>query len=99
MSGSSHWATFALLETEPELGRPFEGLPKFRELFIPLGDSCYVAFYRYESKAGAVHILAFQHQKEAGYWLLQITNSQTRGRQGLFPIFLTTYPVCFSKHG
>ncbi len=58
---------FALLETEPAIGRPFDGLQEFRELIIPFGDSGYVALYRYEIKADSMYVLAFCHQKEAGY--------------------------------
>ncbi len=58
---------FALLETEPEIGRPFDDLPELRELIIPFGDSGYVALYRHEIEANAVYVLAFRHQKEAGY--------------------------------
>ena len=58
---------FALLETEPETGRPLNDLPELRELIIRFGDSGYVALYRYEVKSDSVYILAFRHQKEAGY--------------------------------
>lgn len=58
---------FDLLETEPELGRPWEELPELRELRIPFGDSGYVALYRYEPDDNALYVLAFRHQKEAGY--------------------------------
>lgn len=58
---------FALLETEPEMGRPFDDLPEFRELIIPFGDSGYVALYHFDVKADSVYVLAFRHQKEAGY--------------------------------
>ncbi|MBU2569795.1 MAG: type II toxin-antitoxin system RelE/ParE family toxin [Gammaproteobacteria bacterium] len=58
---------FELLETEPEIGRPWEELPKLRELLIPFGDSGYVALYRYEPDDNALYVLAFRHQKEAGY--------------------------------
>lgn len=58
---------FALLETEPAIGRPFDDLPELRELIIPFGDSGYVALYRHEVKFNSVYILAFRHQKEAGY--------------------------------
>jgi plasmid stabilization system protein ParE len=57
----------ALLETEPEVGRPFDDLPEFRELIIPFGDSGYVALYRHDVKAYSVYVLAFRHQKEADY--------------------------------
>ena len=58
---------FLLLESEPEIGRPFDELPELRELSIPFGDSGYVALYRYEIPSDIVYILAFRHQKEAGY--------------------------------
>lgn len=58
---------FALLETEPEIGRPFDDLPELRELIIPFGDSGYVAFYHFDKNTDAVFVLAFRHQKEAGY--------------------------------
>ncbi len=58
---------FALLGTEPEIGRPFDDLPELREFIIPFGDSGYVALYRHEIKADVVYVLAFRHQKEAGY--------------------------------
>jgi plasmid stabilization system protein ParE len=58
---------FARLETEPEIGRPFDDLPEMRELIIPFGDSGYVALYRFEANADTVYLLAFRHQKEAGY--------------------------------
>jgi plasmid stabilization system protein ParE len=56
-----------LLETSPEIGRPFPGDGRLRELLIPFGDSGYVALYRYDSESDAVYVLAFRHQKEAGY--------------------------------
>jgi plasmid stabilization system protein ParE len=58
---------FALLEAEPEIGRPFADPPELRELLIPFGDSGYVALYRYDVKSDWVYVLAFRHQKEAGY--------------------------------
>ncbi len=56
-----------LLETAPDIGRPFPEMPELRELVIPFGDSGYVALYRHEPTADAVYVLAFRHQKEAGY--------------------------------
>lgn len=56
-----------LLETEPEIDRPFDDLPKLSELIIPFGDSGYVALYHHEVKANSVYALASRHQKEAGY--------------------------------
>ena len=55
-----------LLETAPDIGRPFLEMPELRELVIPFGDSGYVALYRHEPADNAVYILAFRHQKEAG---------------------------------
>jgi plasmid stabilization system protein ParE len=59
---------FLLLETAPDIGRPFPEMPELRELVIAFGDSGYVALYRHEPAADAVYVLAFRHQKEAGYW-------------------------------
>ena len=56
-----------ILETEPEIGRLFSESLELRELLIPFGGSGYVALYRYEVSSDAVFILAFRHQKEAGY--------------------------------
>lgn len=58
---------FLLLETEPDIGRPFPEMPDLRELVIAFGDSGYVALYRHDPADDAVYVLAFRHQKEAGY--------------------------------
>ncbi len=58
---------FTLLETNPEIGRPIADLAEIRELLIGFGDSGYIALYRHESISNTVYILAFRHQKEAGY--------------------------------
>ena len=58
---------FLLLETTSDIGRPFPDLPELRELVIAFGDSGYVALYRHEPADDAVYVLAFRHQKEAGY--------------------------------
>jgi plasmid stabilization system protein ParE len=58
---------FLLLETAPEIGRPFPEMPELHELVIAFGDSGYVALYRHEPADNAVYVLAFRHQKEAGY--------------------------------
>lgn len=55
------------LETNPELGRPVPELPDLRELVIPFGDSSYVALYRNNALASEIYLLAFRHQKEAGF--------------------------------
>lgn len=60
-------AHFEQLENTPEIGRPFLELPILRELMIEFGDSGYVALYRYEKIEDCVYVLAFRHQKEAGY--------------------------------
>jgi plasmid stabilization system protein ParE len=58
---------FLLLETAPDIGRPLPEAPDLRELVIPFGESGYVALYRNEADDDAVYVLAFRHQKEAGY--------------------------------
>lgn len=58
---------FALLETTPDIGRPLPELPALRELIISYGDSGYVALYRHEPADDVIYVLAFRHQKEAGY--------------------------------
>lgn len=58
---------FLLLETSPDIGRPFAEMPELRELVIAFGDTGFVALYRHEPAADAVYVLAFRHQKEAGY--------------------------------
>jgi len=58
---------FARLETNPDIGRPFPELAELRELIIAFGESGYVALYRHEPADRAVYVLAFRHQKEAGY--------------------------------
>lgn len=58
---------FSILKTEPEIGRSITEIPDLRELIIPFGNSGYVALYRYEERSGSVYVLAFRHQKEAGY--------------------------------
>ena len=66
-AGQAIGRQFALLETTPDIGRPFPELPELRELVIGFGDSGYVALYRHEATDDAVYVLAFRHQKEAGY--------------------------------
>jgi plasmid stabilization system protein ParE len=58
---------FSLLEANPGIGRPMPEVPELRELVINFGDSGHVALYRHEQAADAVYVLAFRHQKEAGY--------------------------------
>jgi plasmid stabilization system protein ParE len=47
---------FLLLETAPDIGRPFPEMPELRELVIAFGDSGYVALYRHEPAADAVYV-------------------------------------------
>ena len=56
-----------ILETDPRIGRPLNDFPELRELIIPFGDSGYVALYRFDENSNSVYVLAFRHQKEAGY--------------------------------
>lgn len=58
---------FLLLETAPDIGRPCPEVPELRELLIAFGDSGYVALYRHAEADDTVYVLAFRHQKEAGY--------------------------------
>lgn len=58
---------FALLETTPDIGKPLPDFPELRELVIPFGDSGYMTLYRHEPAIDVIYVLAFRHQKEAGY--------------------------------
>ena len=58
---------FVHLETNPEIGRPLNDGPELRELIIDFGDSGYVALYLHQAEIDTVYVLAFRHQKEAGY--------------------------------
>ncbi|HEY6721452.1 MAG TPA: type II toxin-antitoxin system RelE/ParE family toxin [Burkholderiales bacterium] len=55
----------AILERHPLMGRPVEA--DLRELVISRGKSGYVALYRYDGQRERVLLLAFRHQREAGY--------------------------------
>jgi len=56
-----------LLETAPNVGRPYPEMPELRELVITFGDSGYVALYHHERADDAVYVLSFRHQRAAGY--------------------------------
>jgi len=58
---------FLLLASTPDIGRPDQERPELRELVIPFGDTGYVTLYRYEPAEDSLYVLAFRHQKEAGY--------------------------------
>ena len=51
----------------PEIGRPNLNRPELRELLVPFDDSGYIALYRFEASDDTVYVLAFRHQKEAGW--------------------------------
>jgi plasmid stabilization system protein ParE len=55
------------LETDPHIGRPLAESPELRELIITFGEAGYVALYRFAPHEQAIYVLAFRHQKEAGY--------------------------------
>jgi len=67
-SGQAIERQFTLLETNPDIGRPVDDLPELRELVVAFGESGYIALYRHEPDTDTVYILAFRHQKEAGYY-------------------------------
>lgn len=56
-----------LVSAHPQIGRPFPLDADLRELVIPFGESGYVGLYRYVEAEDAVYLLAFRHQREAGY--------------------------------
>lgn len=58
---------FRLLEANPAIGRPFGIDRDVRELVISFATAGYVALYRYDATEDAVYVLAFRHQREAGY--------------------------------
>lgn len=66
-AGGAIWRRFARLETTPEIGRPLFEHPELRELVIEFGSSGYVALYHYDPDDATVYVLAFRHQREAGY--------------------------------
>ncbi len=55
------------LTINPKVGRPCPSDPKLRELVIPFGKWGYTALYRHDPERDAVILLAFRHQREAGY--------------------------------
>jgi plasmid stabilization system protein ParE len=67
-AGQSIAARLMMLETTPQMGRPFAMEPSLRELPISYGDAGYVALYRFDPDTDAVYVLAFRHQREAGYY-------------------------------
>lgn len=59
--------SFNMLQSNPKMGRPFSNESDLREVIIEFGVTGYVALYKYNEKDDTVYILAFRHQKEAGY--------------------------------
>lgn len=55
------------LAAYPESGRPYLRAPRWREMLIPFGESGYIVLYDYDAIEGVVYLLAFRHQREAGY--------------------------------
>jgi plasmid stabilization system protein ParE len=60
-------SAFKRLEDQPDIGRPFGDSDTLRELIISFGATGYVALYTHAREKDSVLILAFRHQKEAGY--------------------------------
>ena len=60
-------AALVRLQASPAIGRPYAPNPELRELVIPFGDGGYIALYRHEAGQDAVVVVAFRHQREAGY--------------------------------
>lgn len=50
----------------PRLGHIYAGTDN-RELIIPFGRTGYLVLYRYDERLDTVYVLAFKHQREAGY--------------------------------
>lgn len=68
---------FTLVAANPGIGRPSllnpdrrdpdRDDPELRELVMRFGAGGYVALYRHDRTQDAVLVLAFRHQREAGY--------------------------------
>jgi len=58
---------FAILESNSDIGRPLDDFSGLRELVVGFGGSGYVALYHRETEISTAYVLAFRHQKEAGY--------------------------------
>lgn len=56
-----------LLERNAAIGRPSSRDPDLRELVISFGATGYIALYRHDAFDDGVYVLAFRHQREAGY--------------------------------
>lgn len=60
-------AQYVVVQTSPAMGRPIDPAFDLRELLISFGDWGYVALYHHDKAMDAILILAFRHQREAGY--------------------------------
>lgn len=58
---------FKLLAQNPQLGKTLNDESELYELVIAFGDSGYVTLYHYDQALDIVYLLAFKHQKQAGY--------------------------------
>ena len=67
-AGQTIAARLLMLETTPQMGRPFDMELALRELPIAFGGSGYIALYRFDPDSDAVYVLAIRHQREAGYY-------------------------------
>lgn len=54
------------ISTHPQIGKPVEGFPDYRDIVIPFGASGYVVRYRILGDAALI-ILAVKHGKEVGF--------------------------------
>ena len=66
-AGTASAQAFGKLRGNPETERLWMELAESRKLIIGFGSASYVALYRHEPDHDAAHVLAFRHQKEAGF--------------------------------
>lgn len=55
------------LRRSPVIGRPYRPNPDLRELVIEFGGAGYIALYHHDPAIDAITIVAFRHQREAGF--------------------------------
>ena len=55
------------LERNPSLGRQYWKNSALRELVIDFGGTGYLALYEHDTRSDEVIVVAFRHQREAGY--------------------------------
>lgn len=66
-AGRTIAARLSMLESTPQMGRPFDLDARLRELPIAFGETGYVALYSFDADTDTVIVLAFRHQREADY--------------------------------